>query len=104
MPPLLVSQLLTCSIQFVSPPCRHAAAGSGEVAGGTRALLHQLLGLCGLLRSACEAAQGAQQSLRQMAFNEVTQAETAGPGWLASEGPRAAWSELAEVRQLISSY
>jgi hypothetical protein len=68
------------------------------VSGGAQVLLHQLLGLCGILVAACEAAQGAQQSLRHNAFNEVTQAEAAGPGWLAGEGPRAAWSELAEVR------
>lgn len=61
-------------------------------------LLQQLLGLCGLLVTAADAAKDMQQSLRQQVFNEVSKADTAGPGWLAGDGPRAAWSELAEVR------
>jgi hypothetical protein len=79
--------------------CRHAAAGSSESTGGVQALLHQLLGLSGLLVAAADAADEMQQALRQTMFNEVSKGEAAGPSWLAGEGPRAAWSEVSEVRQ-----
>jgi hypothetical protein len=61
--------------------------------------LHQLLGLSGLLVAAADAADEMQQALRQTMFNEVSKGEAAGPSWLAGEGPRAAWSEVSEVRQ-----
>lgn len=75
---------------------RHAAAGTGQSAG-VQELLEQLLGLCGLLVAAADAAERMRQGLKHTAYNEVTAAEAAGPGWLAGEGPRAAWAELAEV-------
>lgn len=88
---MLVCFLLCSSIH------RRAAAGGGQPAG-LQDLLYQLLGLCGLLVAAADAAEGMRQGLKQTAYNEVTAAEAAGPGWLAGEGPRAAWAELAEVR------
>lgn len=83
-------------MSFLALCCRHAAAGSGQ-SGGVQELLYQLLGLCGLLVAAAEAAERTRQGLKQTVYNEVTAVEAAGPGWLAGEGPQAAWSELAEV-------
>lgn len=77
---------------------RRSSTGAGEASGGAGVLLHQLLGLCGLLVAAADAAGEMQRALRQSAHNEVSKAQAAGPGWLAGQGPRAAWSELSEVR------
>lgn len=78
--------------------CRRSAAGAGEGTGGVQALLHQLLGLSGLLVAAANATNDMVEQLKGFAQNEVSKAQAAGPGWLAGEGPRAAWSELSEVR------
>lgn len=83
---------------------RRSATGAGEASGGAGVLLHQLLGLCGLLVAAADAAGEMQRALRQSAHNEVSKAQAAGPGWLAGEGPRAAWSELSEVRQVVAPF
>jgi hypothetical protein len=88
--------VLVCVCVHYWSTYRRAAAGGGQPAG-LQDLLYQLLGLCGLLVAAADAAEGMRQGLKQTAYNEVTAAEAAGPGWLAGEGPRAAWAELAEV-------
>lgn len=95
---------LLCSSSWLLPLllhllllCRRAAAGAPEHSGSVGELLQQLLGMCGLLVTAAGAADTMQQQLKRDIFNEVSRAETAGPGWLAAAGPCAAWSQLAEV-------